>query len=218
MKHLKRQSIPKSWPVHRKGSTFVVKPNSNVEKGIPMLVVLRDLMKIAQNRKEVKNALHNKNILLNGKFVKEDKNSAMLFDVISDVPAKKNYKITMNENGKFRAEEIKESEAGMKISKIINKKSLKNKKVQLNLYDGRNFVSDLKCNVGDSVVVNFKNKKAEKCLPLQEKASVIVFAGKHAGRTGEIEKINLERRMASVKSPGSDGTKINVLLKQLMVI
>jgi len=215
MKHLKRHAIPKVWAIPRKGKTFVVRPNSNLENGVPMLIVLRDMLKMAQNRKEVKNALHNKNILLNGKYVKDVKNAATLFDVVTNIPAKKNYRIDLTGNGKFGLEEIKESEAGMKISKVVNKKVLKNKMMQLNLSDGRNFTTDLKCSVGDSVLVNFKSKKADKCIPLKEKAKVIVFAGKHAGKKGEIESINAERKMASINS-GSD--KINVLLKQLMVI
>ena len=215
MKHLKRHSVPKTWSVPRKGKTFVVRPKSNLKNGIPMLIVLRDLLKIAQNRKEAKNALHNKNILLNGKYVKDVKNSAILFDVVTNIPAKKNYRIDMTENGKFKLNEIKESEAGMKISKIIDKKMLKDKKIQLNLSDGRNFVSELKCSTGDSALVNFTDKKIEKCIPLREKAPVIIFAGKHAGKKGEIEKINPQMKMASINS-GSE--KINVLLKQLMVI
>jgi ribosomal protein S4E len=91
---------------------------------------------------------------------------------------------------------------------------LKGKKIQLNLIDGRNFISDLECNVGDSVLIKFNDKKIEKCLPLKEKAKVIIFAGKHTGKTGEIEKIKAERKMASVIS---DQGKINVLLRQLMV-
>ena len=35
-----------------------------------------------------------------------------------------------------------------------------------------------------------KNRKIEKCLPLKEKANVIVFEGKHAGEKGSIEKLN----------------------------
>ncbi|MCW8965933.1 MAG: hypothetical protein OQK82_04485, partial [Candidatus Pacearchaeota archaeon] len=77
------------------------------------------------------------------------------------------------------------------------------------------FLSEVKCNTNDSVIIDFKSKKLTKCLGLKEKANVIVFAGKHAGKKGIIEKLKIERKMASVKV-GED--KINVLIKQLMVI
>ncbi|MEN7982011.1 MAG: 30S ribosomal protein S4e [Nanoarchaeota archaeon] len=212
MKHLKRQMVPKNWPVPRKGTTFVVRPISGK---IPILVVLRNILKIAQNRKEVKKSLHANNILINGKAVKEDKIGVSLFDVVTIVPSKKNYRIELKQNGKFKIEEVDEKEANKKISKIVNKKILKGKKIQLNLNDGNNILSDIKCDTNDSVILDLKTKKIIKCLELKEKANVVIFAGKHAGKKGVIEKLKLERKMASVKS-GED--KINVLIKQLVVI
>lgn len=209
---MKRQMVPKSWPVPRKGSTFVVKPISGE---IPVLIILRDILKIAQNRKEVKKAIHMNNVLINGRAIREDKVGMSLFDSLTIVPSKKSYRIDLAQNGKFRVIEIDEKNAGKKIAKVVNKKTLKGKKVQLNLNDGNNFLSEVKCGTNDSVVVDFKSKKIEKCLELKDKAEVIVFAGKHAGKKGIIEKLKLERKMASVKI-GDD--KINVLIRQLMVI
>jgi small subunit ribosomal protein S4e len=212
MAHLKRQQVPKEWPVHRKGTTFVVKPNF---KGLPILVILRDVLKIAKNRKEVKRALYEKKVLLNGKIVREEKNSAVLFDVLTIVPSKENYRVELKENGKFKVKKISDAEAKGKVAKIINKKTLKGEKVQINLSDGRNVLSDMKCNVGDSIVMSFEKNKVEKCLALKEKTRVIVFSGKHAGKQGEVKKIKSERNMASLNVNGED---INVLIKQIMVI
>ncbi len=215
MTHLKRQKIPKNWPLPRKGSVYVVNPSFGMNKGIPVLIILRDLLKVAQNRKEVKRALHEKNILLNGKIIRDDKQPIMLYDILTIIPAKKNYKLNLKENGKFKVEEVSEKDSEKKIAKVIGKKILKEKKMQLNLIDGRNFLTDLKCNVNDSVLINFKNKKIEKCLPLKEKSRIIIFAGKHSGKEGIIEKLDLDKKMAKVSN--KKGT-INVLIKQLMVI
>jgi len=215
MSHLKRQFAPKSWPIPRKGTTFVIKPNFGLSKGIPLLIVLRDMLKIVQNRKEAKKAIHFKNIFVNGREAKDEKDGILLFDVITIVPSKKNYKLSVSLKGKFELEEIKEVESNHKISKVIGKKILKGKKVQLNLSDGRNFLSDAKCKTNDSVLIDFKNNKLEKCLPLKEDSNVFVFAGKHSGAIGKIEKINKERKMATIESHQE---KINILIKQFMVI
>ncbi len=214
MSHLKRQQSPKSWPVERKGTKYLVKPKG-VANGIPMLIVLRDMLKIAQNRKEVKRAINMKNVLLNKKLIKDEKSSAVLFDTISIIPTKKNYRVTFSDKGKFQLDEIKESETNQKIAKVINKKVLKGKKTQINLSDGRNFLSDLKCNVNDSVLINLKEKKIEKCLPLKEKSNIFVFEGKHVGKQGTIEKIIPEQKMVEVDVNDS---KINILIKQLVVV
>ena len=212
---MKRHSVPKRWPIPRKGTTFVVTPGFNPQRGIPMLIILRDMLKICQNRKEVKRAINSKHILLNNKPVREDRNPALLFDTISIVPAKKHYRFSLSENGKYSLEEISEKELNQKITKVIDKKILKGKKVQLNLRDGNNFLSDVKCNVGDSVVVNFKEKKIEKCLPLKDKVKIIVIEGKHAGKKGVLEKLKPERKMAKLNI---EGKEINVLIKQIMVV
>ena len=105
--------------------------------------------------------IHLKSILLNGRPIRDEKEGVVLFDVITLVPSKKNYKLTVLTNEKLNVEEIKESEAGMKVAKIVDKKMLKGKKTQLNLSDGRNFLSDLKCKVNDSVLINLKNGNSE---------------------------------------------------------
>ena len=211
MSHLKREQIPKNWPIERKGTTYVVKPNSS---GIPILIVLRNMLEIAQNRKEVKKAVQEKNILLNNKPARDEKNGVTLFDTVSIIPSKKNYRMEIGENGKYKLNEIKESEANKKVSKIVNKKILRGEKIQLNLIDGKNFISEIKCNINDSVMINFKDKKIEKCLPLKEKANAIAFSGKHSGENGIIEKIDRERKTVELKTKKGN---IKVLIKQIMI-
>jgi small subunit ribosomal protein S4e len=213
--HLKRYKTPKNWPVHRKGTAYVVKPSFNLNNGIPILIILRDILKLAQNKREVKKALNAKNVLLNNKPIRDEKHSALLFDVISIPISKENYRVEISENGKFKVEKLKDSEANKKVSKIINKKVLKGKKTQLNLSDGRNFLSDLKCKVNDSVLINLKENKIEKCLELKEKVNACVFEGKHSGKKGIVNKINQKDKIAELNV---DKSKINVLIKQLMVV
>ncbi len=213
--HLKRQKIPKNWPVERKGTKYIVIPNSNLKNGVPLLVILRDMLKISQNRKEVKEAIHLKYILINDKRIIDEKQGVLLFDTITITPSKKHYALNLSGKGKFIIEEVGEAESNKKVAKIVNKKTLMGKKTQLNLSDGRNFISDIKCKVNDSVLINFKDKRIEKCLPLKEKEKVIIFAGKHSGKRGVISKINLENKMAELTI---DDKKVDVLIKQLMVI
>jgi len=215
MSHWKRQSTPTSWPIKRKGSTYVVKPRFSVKEGIPILILLRDMLKIAQNRSEVKRIIHLRQILVNERLVTDERNNLLFFDTLNIIPLKEYYRMELSENGKFYLNKIKESEANKKIAKIINKKMLKGKKTQLNLSDGRNFLSSMKCNINDSVEINLKEGKIEKCLPLKEKERVVIFAGKHIGKRGEIEKLNLEEKIAKIKIAGKE---INILINQLMVV
>lgn len=208
-RHLKRHMVPKNWPIPRKGTTFVVRQTS---KGIPLLIVLRDMLKLAQNRKEVKKAIHKKDLMINNKIVKDEKKSIELFDILTIVPEKKSYVLGLSKEGKYSIEEAKEENS--KVSKIIGKKSLKGKKTQINLLDGRNYLSDSKCSVHDSAIVDLKKNTISKIIPLKEKANVLVIGGKHAGGMGKIEKLIPELKMAEVNDTEKT---FRVLIKQLMV-
>ncbi|MCL5730063.1 MAG: hypothetical protein M1165_00660 [Candidatus Pacearchaeota archaeon] len=97
--HLKREASPKSWPIERKGTKYLVRPNYNTGKGVPILIILRDMLKFADNRTEAKKALHAKQVLLNKKAIFDDRENALLFDVITLIPKKesnlpeRNYRI-----------------------------------------------------------------------------------------------------------------------------
>ena len=44
---MKRQKAPKNWPIKRKGTKFVIKGD---EKGVPLLIALRDILKISKRK------------------------------------------------------------------------------------------------------------------------------------------------------------------------
>ena len=213
--HLKRQEVPKNWPIYRKGTKYIVRPEFDAQRGVPFLIVLRDMLKVVQNRKEAKRVIHLRQVLMNNKQISDEKNSVTLFDTVTILPSKKHYRMDLLDGGKFSLTEIKDSEANHKIVKLINKKVLTGKKVQLNFEDGMNFISDMKCNVNDSVLVNFKEKKVEKCIPLNEGSEVFVFSGKHSGKSGFLKKMYKEKGISEIDI---EGKTISVLIKQFMAI
>jgi small subunit ribosomal protein S4e len=215
MNHLIRQEIPRKWPIKKKGTVYVIRPNSSIENGIPLLIALREMLGVAQDRREVKSIIHSRYILMNEKPAKDEKNTLALLDTLRIIPMKKSYRLELSDKGKFCFREIKEEEAARKIAKLSNRKMLKGKKVQLNFSDGRNFLSDIRCEIDDSAVINLKEGKIEKILPLKEKARAIIFAGKHSGKSGEITSLNKQEKIARIKT---DDGEINILVKQLMVV
>lgn len=210
MKHQKRQAVPRKWPVSRKGTTFTIKTKSG---RIPLLVVLREMLGVVKNRRECKRALHENKIEINMKPAKDIARGVNLLDVITIVPSKKSYVLKLSKTGKYAVFETKDNEE--KPIKIMNKTLLKGKKMQLNLIDGRNILTDQKCKTHDSVLFNFKNKKITKILEMKKGANVMVYAGKHSGEEGVIEEINEEKKTATIKTKES---KIDALIKQIIVL
>jgi len=187
--HLKRSKIPKMWPIPRKGTKFVVVASHAKTKAIPILIILRDILKIANTRREAKYIISNKDVKVNNKIVKVDNFPVQIFDVVTLDKIKKNYRLEIV-NKKFGLVEISEKEAERKIVKIIGKKILKKGKIQMNLEDGQNFITEEKFRVGDSAVVNTKENKIEKILELKPGAKVEIMEGKHVGEKGIVEKID----------------------------
>ena len=184
--HLKRNKIPKTWPIPRKGSKYILVANHSTTKGIPLAIILRDILKLAKTKREARKITLSGQILVNNKIRKDEKFPIQLFDIIQIPKLKKNYKLII-ENKKFKLIEIQEKESDKKIVKIIGKKSLKGNKVQINLEDGQNFITKEKFSVGDSAIINTKQNKIEKILPLRSGNKIEIIAGKHAGEVGIIK-------------------------------
>src|SRR3989344_1623606 len=108
MSYLKRQKAPTKWPIRKKGTAYVVR-TYNLNRGIPALVILRDMMGIVENRKELKKAMNDENVLINEKPLIDEKKSILLYDVITFKPSKKYYRLDLSKKGKFEIVEIKES-------------------------------------------------------------------------------------------------------------
>ncbi len=211
MAHTKRQTTTKKWPIKRKGTKFVVVPRSHKKQGIPLLIVIRDILKLVNNRKELKQILNKGEIKVNGKIMKDEKVSLLLFDIISIEKAGKQYQVLISKKGKVKIQETKDQKT--KISKIIGKKILKGVKKQINLSDGRNILVKEDMKTGDSIVFNFIKGKIEKILGLKEKAQVLVIGGRHIGEKGEVSEV--KENTAEINLPAG---KFEIKKQNLMVI
>jgi len=207
--HLKRNSMPRTWPLKRKGTKYVAIPSSGLSKSIPLVVVLRDILDLAKTRREAKKLINQKKVKVNLKIVRDENFPLSLFDILS--LENKNLKLIL-ENKKFNIIEVKGKETEEKIVKVIGKKVLKGNKIQVNLSDGRNYLTKEKIKTGDSVVLNFKENKISEILPFKDNSKVVFIAGKHLGETGTIDKID---KMVIVKI-GNE--KINSKSENLMII
>ncbi|MFH1500694.1 MAG: KOW motif-containing protein [archaeon] len=212
--HLKRNKMPRKWPLTRKGTKYIVVPSHNKRKGVPLLIVLRDMLKIAKNRKEAKQILNLGSIVVNGKVMRSEKNPLLFFDTLS-LKGDKCYRLTYSDFKKFKLEEISKEELDSKILKVVGKKILKGKTTQLSLNDGRTILTNEDIKTGNSVLVELKSNKIIKKIELSNKAKVIVIGGKHLGKKGTVEKIEEGKNMAEVIFKDK---KLNVKLLNLMAI
>lgn len=191
--HLKRLNAPKSWPISRKGTKWVTRQNPgthDLESSIPINIMLKDMLKYAKTTRDVKRILNNKEILIDGIPRMDIKFSVGIFDLIEIPKTKEHFLLLLNKKGKLFPKKIDEKKAELKHIKIIGKTTLKKGKLQINFNNGNNMLTDRKdYNIGDTLIINLKDKKIVKHIKLQKGAMVYLTKGKHVGETGNLENI-----------------------------
>ena len=179
--HIKRLIMPKFWANNRKDKAWAIVPSPGPHKkfgGMPLGILLRDLLKLCSNTKEVKKVLNDNLVKVDGRIRKNKNYGVGLMDAvqIGDVC----YRVVPNRTG-FEMIEIPAKEAGLKLVKVM-KKVMVGKKIQVNLHDGKNILSnDKKIQVGDSLLLSLPDLKIQKHLPLKKDVDVMIILGRHSG-------------------------------------
>lgn len=181
--HQTRSETIKQLPLARKGTKYIAYASRNNSNAVPLVVAIRDMLKLANTSKEVKGMIHNKIIKINGKNAKSLNDPICLFSILN---LDKNYILTILPTGRFAFEETKETSRRLK---IIRKTAVKNNAIQYTLHDGTSLLADKKFSVGDTIIVNFENKLV-KHIGFEKGKDVFVFSGSNIGKMGKIKEID----------------------------
>ena len=192
MAHVKRLSAPKSWRLSRKAQTFTIKPSAGPQKyehALAFAVILRDMLQVVKTTRECKKLLSEGKIMINGKPRKDHRFPVGIFDVISLTPMSEHFIMLYDKTGHLHPQKISKEEADHKVVKIIGKTILPGKKIQINLFDGRNLLIEKgEYHVGDTVLLSADNK-IKKHLKFEKGATLYLIGGKHKGTIGTLEEI-----------------------------
>ncbi len=204
-KHIKRMAIPKIWPLAKKGSKYVMKPKTgkNIELCLPICIIFREILGLVKTRKEMKQILNLKEVLINNKIVNDVNKPVGFFDIISIPRINKYYRLEISKNKKLAVLEISEKDSYKKPYKVIGKTVLKRGRIQLNLYEGANFImnKDIKnVDVDDTIIADIKQNKIISHVPLKQGSFAWIIKGKHIGNKGEI--INFDGIFVTIKTEG----------------
>ena len=132
--------------------------------------------------KEAKRIVGNREVLVDGKALKDPRAPIGLMDVVTIPKMSASWRMLLTDKGKLTLVPIEESEAGWKLCRIENKTVVKGGRIQLNFHDGRNILLDKdQYKTGDVLKVAFDGQKVLEAYPLASGASALVFRGIHAG-------------------------------------
>jgi small subunit ribosomal protein S4e len=190
-RHQKRVTVPVSWPIARKTHQWVAKTSPgphSAEDSMPLVMVIRDLLKLVDNARETKRVLYEGNVLVDGRVQKDYKLPVGIFDIISIPSTNQHFRMMKDVKGRFYLNAIEAGDA-KKLARIENKTTLKGKKLQINLSDGSNKLVEGDFNTGDSLVLSLPEKNIEDRIEFKVGNLAMVIGGKHVGQIGTIKEI-----------------------------
>ena len=240
--HQKRLSVPERWPVERKTETFTVKADAGPhgEAGVPLLIVLRDVLGYVDSRKEARFALDQDQILINGDPVSDETRPVGMFDILAFTEREEFYRVFPGEGGRLALTPIDAEAAQSKLGKIVEKQFVPGGDLQLTLHDGETLLvsEDAPYEGNDSIVVANEGSEARSAsdsasgqspraedrivahFEYEEGALVTAVDGQHAGEIGTIEEIQVTPGSAdnNVIVEREDGSTVETVEEYVVVI
>ena len=224
---LKRKPAPRFWPIHRKEAVWVVRPSSgphSLEKCLPLSVVLRDILEVAETRKEAKKAITQGKVFVDGKVRRKDDFPVGLMDVVSMPELNQYYRVLPSHKGLF-LNPVSKEEAGFKLLRVEDTTIVKNGNRQIALHDGTNIMaktenpeapSEVDYETFATLKVGIPEKEVLDQIKTKKGNIAVITGGKNIGKQGkivEIEKtVAKKRRNALVVVEDEKGNRYQTIL------
>ena len=200
-RHLKRMPAPRFWRIAAKEFQWAIKPRPGphpVDLCIPLGIVLRDHLGLARTAREAKLIVAQGKVKVDGRFGKDEKYPVGLMDVIEIAGARGAFRMLPVEGKGLTLVETTKEEAGFKLCRIRDKRTIDRGNLQINLHDGRNLLVKLQnpsnpvedvYSTGASLQIEIPSQKILKHMKVAEGAYAIVTGGRNIGRHGKISGI-----------------------------
>ena len=196
-RHLKRLAAPKAWKIRRKRrfGTWVtnVRPGPHPkERSVPLRVLIRDILNLAENAREADFIIKSGKVLVDGVVRKDPRFPVGLMDVVSIPEIEKVFRILLDDKGRITAKEVPESEKDVKLVRVERKLTVRGGRIQVGTHDGRTFLLDDKhkdVRVGDVLVISVPDQTIKDVLRMDKGHMVYILSGRHAGTVGTLNEV-----------------------------
>jgi small subunit ribosomal protein S4e len=191
--YLKRIAAPRTWPIVRRGGAFIARPKPKgqpMELSLPMVVIMRDMLKLVKNAGQASKVLQTQDVLVNGRRVRKTSDSAGFMDVVT--AGGESHRVLISKKNVLMLVPVKKGEE-LTLQRIRSKTSLKGGKTQLNFTSGANIIAADKgasYKVGDTLAL--ESDKLGAHYALEKGAAVFVTGGSHIGEVGTVDHVEGE--------------------------
>lgn len=207
-KHLKRINAPKHWMLDKMGGAWAPRPSTGPHKlreCLPVVLILRNRLKYALNRREVTMICMDKLVQVDGSVRSDPCFPTGFMDVVTlGDPSKcfdekasvDRFRVLYDVKGRFKLIPVLPKEAKFKLLKVV-KKFITSKKVPCVVtHDGRTIrYPDPLIKPTDTIKFDLVSKKVVSFASMDVGCAVMITKGRNCGRIGTL--------MNKEKHPGS---------------
>lgn len=199
-RQLKRERAPAFWPIHRKEATWATRTRPGPhrrQKSLPLVLVVRDILGYAKTAREAIKIVKDSKVKVDGIVRHDHRFPVGLMDVVEIQGTAQLFRVLPKPARGLSLVPIQQGEAGYKLCRIVGKRTLGARKLQVNLHDGRSLLVQGKegqktvdeYNIGGTLQLALPIQKVVKYIPFQTGAIGLVTDGKNQGFYGKITSI-----------------------------
>ena len=225
--HLKRLASPSFWPVHRKESTWVPKPDPGAHGTshcLPLELAIRDELALGKNRREVSSILAGGKVRVDGRPRHARNYPIGLMDVVEFTDANAAYRVLPVEGKGLSLVKITKEEAKFKLCKVLRKGVAPGGRLHYGTHDGRTITptegetADYSTN--DTLRISIPTQRVLNQIKCEKGNFAVVIAGRNLGRSGKIVELQpgTATRPAMVTLEDATGNKFDTMVDYTFVV
>jgi ribosomal protein S4E len=209
MTHRNRLSAPSKYPIKRKHNTYVADSKGSRQRSssVPIVVAFRDMLQKVKSTKEMKKALKQGKVSINGRTVSDAHQAVGPMDLVT-TPSQ-NYRMLVYPEVMV----LSETESSKTISKIVSKKAEGDAYVY-GLHNGENYHSKDNLDTGTTLV----RDEGIETVSLEEGETAHTIGGSHAGKSGKIQQISHNGREKDTVTIENDGESFSTTLQNTVAV
>ncbi len=189
----KRLAAPKFWKIPRKVRKFVISPDPGPhtkDTSVPLGLVIRDYLGLADTLREVKRALSTGLVKVDGIVRKNYRFPVGIMDVLQ--VGDEYHRMLIGKHGLY-LKEISQQDALRKPLRIKRKMRIKGGRLQYTFHDGRNLVTDEKYSTNSTLLVSLPSINVMDYFEMREGYVAYITGGVKRGVIGTIKEIKIVR-------------------------
>jgi small subunit ribosomal protein S4e len=189
---LKRLSAPKQWDIHKKEKRFIIKPSPgpySIAGSYPLGVVIRDMLKMVTNARELRYVISRGNVLVDGKKRQSLSFPVGLFTVVEVPKEGLAYRLLPSPDGLVTSL-VTGEETHLKLCSVRSKLKGKGGHIQYGFHDGRVITNDtLSLSPSDAVLMKVPEQSVVSSVKLAKGALGLIISGERAGQVGKVTDV-----------------------------